>query len=210
MGDQERSLGLSVRWLICEHCDSLYGRIPLQPGQVIECTRCGAVLERHRLMSIQAHLALSITAALLFVFSNTLPLLTINIQGLTNQTTLSQSVFALGHGLIMPVAIVAGATVILVPMVQIALLCWLYGHACYGRVAPGFRVCMRAIERLRPWNMLEVCLLGILVALIKLAGMLDVHPGFGLWTLSMLAVLLILVSDKSVRYLWEDFREQLK
>ena len=52
--------------------------------------------------------------------------------------------------------------------------------------------------------MLEVCLLGIMVAIIKLAGMLDVHPGLGLWALAMLTVLLILISGRGIRRLWDD------
>lgn len=63
---------------------------------------------------------------------------------------------------------------------------------------------MRALEHLRPWSMLEVCLLGILVAIVKLAGMLDVHPGLGLWALAMLTVLIILISGKGIRRLWKD------
>lgn len=93
---------------------------------------------------------------------------------------------------------------------QICLLCWLLGFATAGRAAPGFRTCMRALEHLRPWSMLEVCLLGILVAIIKLAGMLDVHPGFGLWALGMVTVLLILISGKGIRRLWDDLEGQLR
>ena len=78
------------------------------------------------------------------------------------------------------------------------------GFANVGRAAPGFKASMRALEHLRPWSMLEVCLLGILVAIVKLAGMLDVHPGLGLWALAMLTVLIILISGKDIRYLWDD------
>ena len=57
--------------------------------------------------------------------------------------------------------------------------------------------------------MLEVCLLGILVAIVKLAGMLNVHPGLGLWALGMLTVLLILISGKDIHRLWDDLADQL-
>jgi paraquat-inducible protein A len=52
--------------------------------------------------------------------------------------------------------------------------------------------------------MLEVCLLGILVAIVKLAGMLDVHPGLGLWAMAMLMVLIILIAGKDIRRLWKE------
>lgn len=194
----------SPDWTICEHCDSVYLPVPLDKGQVARCVRCSAILARGGQRSLQQLLALSISAALLFVFANAFPVISISMQGLSNQATLLQSVEALAQGQISVIAAVAGLTIILAPFLQIVLLCWLLSYALAGRAAPGFKVCMRTLEHLRPWSMLEVCLLGILVALIKLAGMLDVHPGIGLWALGMLTVLIILISGKGIRRLWTD------
>ncbi|AVO60698.1 MULTISPECIES: paraquat-inducible protein A [Pseudomonas] len=195
---------LSPNWIICEHCDSLYESVPLAKGQTSQCSRCGAVLERARNLNVQQLLALSITAALLFVFANAFPVIGISLEGLSNEATLWQSVEALAQGRISLIAAVTGLAIILAPGLQILLLCWVLGFANIGRAAPGFKACMRALEHLRPWSMLEVCLLGILVAIVKLAGMLDVHPGLGLWSLSMLTVLIILISGKGIRRLWDD------
>jgi paraquat-inducible protein A len=191
-------------WIICEHCDSVYTPVPLAKGQIARCVRCAAILDRGGQLSIQQLLALSIGAALLFVLANAFPVITISLQGLSNQATLWQSVEALAQGQISVMAAVAGLTIILAPMLQIILLCWVLGFALVGRAAPGFKLCMRSLEHLRPWSMLEVCLLGILVAIIKLAGMLDVHPGLGLWAMAMLTVLIILISGKGIRRLWND------
>ncbi|MDB6145212.1 MAG: paraquat-inducible protein [Pseudomonas sp.] len=194
----------SPDWIICEHCDSVYLPVSLDKRQVSRCVRCSAILERGGQRSLQQLLALSISAALLFVFANAFPVISISMQGLSNQATLLQSVQALAQGQISVMAAVAGLTIILAPLLQIVLLCWLLSFALAGRAAPGFKVCMRTLEHLRPWSMLEVCLLGILVAIIKLAGMLDVHPGIGLWALGMLTVLIILISGKGIRRLWTD------
>jgi paraquat-inducible protein A len=194
----------SPAWTICEHCDSVYLSVPLAKGQIARCVRCSAILARGGQRSLQQLLALSISAALLFVFANAFPVISISLQGLSNQATLWQSVEALAQGQISVMAAVAGLTIILAPLLQIVLLCWLLTFALAGRAAPGFKICMRTLEHLRPWSMLEVCLLGILVAIIKLAGMLDVHPGIGLWALSMLTVLIIVISGKGIRRLWTD------
>lgn len=193
---------IATDWIICEHCDTLYQATPLLPGQTSLCQRCGAVIWRQPRLGLQQQLALTVCAALMFIFANSFPVITIRFEGLANAATLGQSVQALAQGQITPMAMVMGLTVILAPLLQIALLFWLLGHACAGRAAPGFRVCMRTLEQLRPWSMLEVCLLGILVAIIKLGGMLSVHPGVGLWALAMLAVLIILISGKGVQQLW--------
>lgn len=195
-------------WIICEHCDSVYTPAPLVRGQQARCVRCAAILGRGGRLSLQQHMALAISAGLLFVFANAFPVISISLQGLSNQATLWQSVEALAHGEISAIAAVAGLTIIFAPCLQIILLCWVLSFALHGVAAPGFKACMRALEHLRPWSMLEVCLLGILVAIVKLAGMLDVHPGLGLWALAMLTVLIILISGKGIRRLWDDLEGQ--
>jgi paraquat-inducible protein A len=194
--------------IICEHCDSLYESLALKHGETALCLRCGAVLARPHRLTIEQLLALTIAAAVLFAFANFFPVISISMQGLSNQVTLWQSVEALAQGRITLIALVAGLAIIFAPLLQIILLFWVLVHAHKGVIAPGFKTCMRALEHLRPWSMLEVCLLGILVAIVKLAGMLDVHPGLGLWAMAMLMVLIILIAGKDIRRLWKELGVQ--
>lgn len=190
--------------IICEHCDSVYQRPVLARKQTVHCRRCGALLDRGRRLSTDQLLALTTAAAILFVFANIFPIMDISMQGLSNDATLWSTVQALAEGRITLIALVTGLSIIFAPALQIILLAWVLVYARNGRMAPGFRICMRTLEHLRPWSMLEVCLLGILVAIIKLAGMLEVHPGIGLWAMSMLTVLIILVGGRDVRGLWDE------
>lgn len=194
-------------WIICEHCDAVYAPVPLLSGQKSLCLRCGGVLERGHGFNIQQLFALSVTALILFLFANIFPVISISLKGLGNAATLWESVQALAEGQITLIAAVAGLCIILAPGLQIVLLCWLLSYANLGLRAPGFRLCMRTLEQLRPWSMLEVCLLGIMVAIVKLGGMLSVHPGLGLWALAMLTVLIILISGKSIRRLWTELED---
>ena len=190
--------------IICEHCDSVYQRPALARRQTAHCLRCGALLDRGRHLNTDQLLALTLAAAILFLFANAFPIIQIGLQGLSNEATLWGTVQALAHGQITPIALVAGLSIIFAPGLQIILLAWVLVHARSGRIAPGFRACMRALEHLRPWSMLEVCLLGILVAIIKLAGMLDVHPGIGLWAMAILTILILLIAGRDVRDLWDE------
>lgn len=190
--------------IICEHCDSLYEALALKAGESAHCLRCHALLERGHRLSIEQLLALTVAAALFFLFANLFPVISINMKGLSNEVTLWQSVEALAQGRITLIALVAGLSIIFAPLLQIVLLMWVLVHAVQGIVAPGFKTCMRALEHLRPWSMLEVCMLGILVAIIKLAGMLDVHPGVGLWAMAMLMVLILLIANRDIRRLWDE------
>lgn len=188
--------------IICEYCDAVYRRTPLHRHQSACCQRCGGVLYRHNPLNVQQRLALCITGGVLLVFANAYPVMTISMSGLSNSATLWDSVQILSHGSITFIALVLALSIIFAPVLQIALLCWVLGFALRRRRAPGFAACMRALEGLRPWSMLEVCLLGAMVAVIKLAGLLDVIPGIGLMALAALSVLLIFIAGRDIRDLW--------
>ena len=98
----------------------------------------------------------------------------------------------------------AAISIIIAPVFQLLLLMWVLSFALASRRSPGFKFCMRWLETLRPWSMLEVCLLGAMVAVIKLAGLLDVIPGIGLLALAALSMLIIHIAGKDIRDLWEQ------
>jgi paraquat-inducible protein A len=192
------------RLIICEHCDAVYEPVVLVAHQKASCLRCGAVVQRYNGLSIEQRLALSVTAAVLWAFANIYPVMTIHLQGMSNSATLWDSIVALSLGPITFIALVAAVAIIIAPVFQLALLLWLLSYAYTNRRAPGFNLCMRGLETLRPWSMLEVCLLGALVAVIKLAGLLDVLPGIGLFALAALSLLMIRIAGRDVRDLWDS------
>lgn len=193
-----------TKTILCEHCDSAFQLLPLAPNDTAHCPRCGAVLARGSRLTLEHHLALAITALILFVLCNVLPVVRIEFEGLHNQSTLTDSVLSLVHGQVTPMAAVIAVAVVLAPLLQILLLIWVLGHAVAGQRAPGLAICLRTLAHLRPWSMLEVCLLGVLVAIIKLSSMLEVHLGMGLWSLAMLTVLLLLLPSRDLPGLWDE------
>ena len=186
----------------CEHCDSVYRRPVLAPGEVARCERCAAILFRARRLDIDGWLALTIAAAIAFIIANVCPVVLVNLQGQHNAATLWQSTAALAQGAAAPIAVPAALAIIVVPFLQISLLAWLLLHARAGRRAPGFALAMRVIVGLRPWSMLEVGLLGILVAVIKLSSSLEVAPGAGVWAMAVLMVLVTVIANRDVPRLW--------
>ena len=73
-----------------------------------------------------------------------------------------------------------------------------------GRVPPGFGVVIRAIRLGRPWGMIEVFMLGIVAALVKLSTMATVVPGVALWSFGLLTILLTVVLSYDPAELWEQ------
>ncbi|HDS1737078.1 MULTISPECIES: paraquat-inducible protein A [Pseudomonas] len=193
----------TAQLIICEHCDCVYQKAPLAKHQKALCVRCAGVLQRYNGLAVDQRLALSLTAAVLWLFANFYPVMSISLQGLKNSATLWDSVLALSQGPITFMAMVAAISIIIAPAFQLTLLIWVLSFALADRRAPGFKLCMRWLETLRPWSMLEVCLLGAMVAVFKLAGMLDVLPGLGLFALAVLSLLLIRIAGRDIRDLWE-------
>jgi len=189
--------------IICEHCDCVFEKVELSKHQTSLCARCGGVLQRYNGLTIDQRLALTVTAAVLWTLANFYPVMTISLQGLKSSATLWDSVLALSLGPITFIAMVAAISIIIAPAFQLILLVWVLSFAVSQRRAPGFRLSMRWLDSLRPWSMLEVCLLGALVAVFKLAGMLDVLPGVGLLALAVLSLLLIRIAGRDVRELWD-------
>jgi paraquat-inducible protein A len=189
--------------IICEHCDSVYQKVTLAKHQKTLCTRCGGVLQRYNGLTVEQRLALTFTALMLWIFANFYPVMSISLKGVKNSATLWDSVLALSLGPITFIAMVAAIAMIIAPIFQLLLLIWVLGFALSGRRSPGFRFCMRWLETLRPWSMLEVCLLGAMVAVIKLAGLLDVLPGIGLFALAALSLMMIRIAGRDIRELWD-------
>jgi paraquat-inducible protein A len=189
--------------IICEHCDCVYQKVTLAKHQKTLCTRCGGVLQRYNGLTVEQRLALTFTALMLWIFANFYPVMSISLKGLKNSATLWDSVLALSLGPITFIALVVAIAMIIAPIFQLLLLIWVLSYALTSRRAPGFRFCMRWLETLRPWSMLEVCLLGAMVAVIKLAGLLDVLPGIGLFALAILSLMMIRIAGRDIRELWD-------
>jgi paraquat-inducible protein A len=189
--------------VVCEHCDSIHHRRDLNRRELARCTTCKAVLYRASGLDVDRWLAMTFAAAILFVIANTQPVILISFHGLHNATTLSQAAAALASGPIALIAIPTALTIILVPLAQILTLGWVLLFARFGQRSPGFPMAMRLLRRLRPWSMLEVAILGILVAVIKLASLVDVRPGAGLWAMAGLVVLITIIANRDTEWLWD-------
>jgi paraquat-inducible protein A len=191
--------------IACVNCDTISERPALARGEQASCASCGGVLLRSGL-SIQQLLALALTSAVVFAIANLYPVIGISLNGEHHETTLLGSVLSLADSSPAPIAIVVALAIIVLPALQIALLCWLLIFAQAGKRAPLFNPLMRAWESMHPWSMVEVGLLAALVSVVKLKSSppLHVEIGVGMWAMAALAVLLTAVIHRDIRSLWSE------
>jgi paraquat-inducible protein A len=174
----------------CRDCDLLCRMPEVPEGSLAYCARCGSVLRRRLRNSIERTLALSLAAALLFVVANAFPFLSFEMQGRITRTTLASGVVDLWQQGVPQVAVLVGITAIAAPFVQLALLLYVLLPLQLGRVPWQMPRLFRWLHRVHPWSMMEVFLVGILVAITKLVDLAEVIPGLALWAFAALIVVL--------------------
>ncbi|NVN89283.1 MAG: paraquat-inducible protein A [Desulfuromonadales bacterium] len=178
----------------CPECDLLLREIDLEPGRTAVCRRCGAELYRNSTDSLYRTLALSLAAALLFVIANIHPILGIESQGNGSATNLYGAVSSLWDQKMHFISLLVFVTTIIVPSLELSLLIYLLLPLRLGHVPPGLALLMRFLQSIKPWGMVEVFMLGILVALVKLTDNFRIIPGVALWSFGGVTLLLAAVA----------------
>ena len=180
--------------IACHECDLLL-RIPEQPGGgVARCRRCNAVVHRSIPNSIERSLALTLAGLLLFVVANSFPLLAFSMQGQVTQTTLASGVVDLYNAGMWEISLLVLITTIVVPLLQLLILVYVLLPLYLGRVPWELGTIFRFFHSLQPWGMMEVFMIGILVAVVKLVGMARIIPGTALWSFAALILILAAAS----------------
>jgi len=198
----------AVPLVICEHCDAVYRRRPLARGEKARCVRCDAVLYHHQWMDAGSVLALSLAGLILWLMANCWPIFSIATGGLHDSSTLWGAVMAAWDGQARLVADLVAATLFFAPLLQLLLLAWACGFVVAGRHPPGMVPVVWILAWLHPWSMIEVWMLGILVAVVKLHSVFDIHVGIGLWSFAALMVLITAVASWDTRDLWDRLPER--
>jgi paraquat-inducible protein A len=192
----------AMELLVCPHCDAVHRAVRLGKRERAACVACGHVLARNHSLSVDHMLALTITAAVLFLIANSYPLMTIELGGMRTEATVWDAAVLMLHGWAAWPAAVLALSMFILPLLQIVVLLWMLVFARFGRNAPGFRGLMVTLHRSRPWSMTEVFLLGALVAIVKLSSWVHVAPGIGIWALTSLTILLTILSMVEPRCWW--------
>lgn len=195
--------------IACHECDLLMLHPHLDEEQKASCPRCGYEMVVRRTQMRKRALALVITALLLFVPANFLPIMSLGLLGQSAVDTVWSGVLGLYHSGMQGVAAVVFMCSMLVPLLK--LLCQLFVLLAMPR--PAWRRaacrCYRAYHHLREWGMLEVYLFGILVSIVKLIDLAELHLGIGLacFVALMLAQVWLEVT-MSQHQVWEALSEE--
>jgi paraquat-inducible protein A len=183
--------------IVCPSCD-LAHRAGLEPAsERTQCARCLATLQRPENGSIDAAIALSIVALVLFLLSNAYPLVAIQSNGTSRATTLIGAALGFYRQDHTGLAALVFITTVVGPFLQIAALLYLLIPLRRKRQAPGQSTVFRLLTQIRPWTFVEVFMLGALVALVRLTAFAQVVPGVALWSCALLMLTLAALTSRT-------------
>lgn len=190
--------------IACLHCDLLQRLPDLAPGASARCPRCNKELWRRREDSLNRTLALTLAAAVLYVVAQSVPMLGLTVVGRQAFTTVlggAKHLWDDGREL---VAVLVLFTAVVAPAMQIGFMLAVVLGARRRRAPRWVGVLLRHHPTTRTWSMIEVMLLGVLVALIKIAELATVIPGLALFALGGLVFLFAAMQASfDPREVWE-------
>jgi paraquat-inducible protein A len=176
--------------IACPHCDLLQRLPELEPGASARCPRCDKELWRRREDSLNRTLALTVAAAVLYLIANSVPMLGLTIVGREASTTVLGGAIHLWNNGPAIVGVLVLLTAVIAPALQIGFMLAIVLGAHRERPLRWVGTLLRHQPTTRTWSMIEVMMLGVLVALVKIADYATVIPGMALFVLGVLVFML--------------------
>jgi paraquat-inducible protein A len=193
----------------CHDCGLFLRAKALPERSTAKCPRCGAGLYRRTHRGIDHAIALSLTGLVLFAIANIFPFMTFKLEGRAQVSTLITGVWEfLGQGL-WPLAVLVLACTIVIPLAIILGTLAVLIPVRYGLRVRGLGHLFRLVETMRPWAMMEVFMLGVLVAYVKLTDLATLEIGPALFAFTAL-IFVLAAAESSIepREVWTALGDQ--
>ena len=190
--------------IACHECDLIHD-IPAMPSRAAAvCVRCGCVLFRAKTDSIDRTRAWTLSGLVLYVVAVSFPFLALKNGPIGNETGLLTGIEFLYRQGIIPLAALVLLTCILIPLIQMLGLLYVFIPLKLNvRVRYAIPV-FRLFKHIKPWSMMEIYMLGILVSIVKLGKMATVIPGLAVIAFGLLIfVLNFALSAVDAHMTWE-------
>ncbi|MCW3781789.1 paraquat-inducible protein A [Defluviimonas salinarum] len=196
--------------IACPTCDALHHVTVVIPGARARCHRCGTTLMAPRTGAMTRIVMLAATAAILMVAAVFFPFLELQAGGLSRQSSVLGAVLAFSEGWMMPLAVAVGAMIVALPFARLLAITYALAPMALGwRPAAQAERVFRWAEAMRPWAMAEIFILGVAVAMVKVAGLAKVTPGPAFWAFAALVLVTVLKDNFMCRLtIWKTLEER--
>lgn len=179
--------------IACPGCDLLLADREVAVGETARCPRCHRVIEAPRPLAMTRIIMLALAALILMIAAVFFPFLELGAAGMVRRSSLLDTVMAFSTGLTAPLTIAMAALIVVLPVTRFLALLYVLGPMAFGwHPARHAHAAFHIAEALRPWAMAEVFIVGVAVALVKVAGLAHVSLGPAFWALIALVIVTVL------------------
>jgi paraquat-inducible protein A len=180
----------------------------VSPAALGRCPRCGTAIHLRKPHSLQRTAALLITASILYIPANTLPIMTVSELGGTTASTILGGVAAFWQAGSYLVATIIFTASVIIPVIKIVALVWLCAAAT-GKVDPSPAALGKVFwftEIIGRWSMVDVFVVAILVALVQIGAFMTITPGPAALAFAGVVILTMFAAMSfDPRLLWDRF-----
>jgi paraquat-inducible protein A len=173
----------------CPDCDLLQDIPELPPGGKARCSRCACTLATRMAEPIDLPLALTVTAAIAFIIANTTSLMSLSAVGRHASTTIMGGAYDMWFQGETITAVIVAFCAVIAPAGYILFMLTVLLAVRRPPAPQWVGEMLRGAEFMRLWSMNEVMMLGILVALIKIAELASVEAGIAMYAVGALVLL---------------------
>jgi paraquat-inducible protein A len=191
----------------CHHCAQLQvlpPMPPMPPASRAVCVRCDAVLRHTRRDPIGIPLALNITALVLFLIATSNVLLTVSRAGQSHLADLFTGPVGLEQTGWWELSAIVVFTTFAAPLAKVLAMVAVLLGVQLDRSSNQLRALFAWVQHLRPWSMIEVYLLAVFVAYVRLGALAHIELGPALYSLAALMLTMITAdATLDVEAVWE-------
>ena len=196
-------MGHTLGLLVCTDCRATVRAIHSTNAR---CPRCGAAIHPRKPNSLATTAALVVSAAVLYVPANVLPVMHMHTFFGDEDDTIMSGVLSLLQEGSWPLALLVFIASIVVPLLKLIAMGWLL--LAVRRKSPGSALqrskLFRLVEFIGRWSMLDVYAIALLVALVQIRSLATIHAGLGALAFATVVVLTMLSAQTfDERLLWD-------
>ncbi len=188
--------------LLCHHCGKT------QSISEVACVRCGTPVHVRNANSIQRAWAYLITAMVLYIPANMLPIMSTTFLGKTSSNTILSGVVTLWEHGSYPIAMVIFIASVLIPIGKLFVLSWLCFMVQHRSplLMRERTLLYRITEFIGRWSMIDVFVVAILVSLVHLGNLMTIYPGpAALSFAGMVIATMLAATSFDPRLIWDNY-----
>jgi len=177
----------SAELVLCRHCDLLQHLPLLQEGEEAHCLRCDHQLDARQPQPILRPVLYAASALFMMVLANLFPFVGLGVAGNRSEMHFFDTATVLFTEYHQALAILVWLLIQAVPAFCMAAVIYLKLGMLFK--LPARIWVARVLFMLKPWSMVDIFLMGLLISFVKLVASADISLGLSFWAFCLFCLL---------------------